>query len=111
MTIKEALRQKIDELTKERDEARELVYDCFNQACQIESDHTAEGTLYDHMFISSYEEAQAQLLKWGVIKVENCHRYSPPCKHDAELYHQSINDSPSLYKCKKCGSLTTIAPT
>jgi hypothetical protein len=49
----------------ERDEARAMVFDLFNQACR-------DGEWYDHMAISSYEDAQAALIEWGVIRPDQC---------------------------------------
>ena len=52
------------------DEMIELIYDLFNQGCRFES--MKPDSIYDHMFISAYEEAQAFLIKVGRIKAEEC---------------------------------------
>jgi hypothetical protein len=105
LSSKELLRKQVADLTKERDEARELVYDCFNQACQIRPHSDPEGVQYDHMCLSSYEWAQAQLLKWEVIKVSECYRYKPPCDHIRELYVAATGEIPRLDRCTKCKAL------
>lgn len=56
------------------DEAREAVFDCFNQACQVKFDHETDRAEYDHHCLSSYERAQDLLLKWGMIKEDQCQR-------------------------------------
>lgn len=57
--------------TDTKDEMIELIFDLFNQGCRFE---TKEGFHYDHMFISTYEEAQSFLLKVGKITQKECHR-------------------------------------
>jgi hypothetical protein len=57
--------RRLDAVTQERDEARAMVFDLFNQACLI-------GDEYDHMAISTYEDAQAALIEWGMIRPDQC---------------------------------------
>lgn len=54
------------------DEARELVCDLFVQACQVAFDHEKQEGTYDHMAISTYEEAQDALIEWGMIRPDQC---------------------------------------
>lgn len=55
------------ELEEKLTEARELVLECFTQACE-------EREKYDHMYISTYERAQDNLIEWGLIKENQCQR-------------------------------------
>ena len=56
----------------ERDEARAMVFDLFNQACQVDWDLVKNEGTYDHMALSAYEDAQAALIEWGVIRPDQC---------------------------------------
>jgi len=56
----------------ERDEARGMVFSLFNQACLVSFDHAKYEGTYDHMAISFYEDAQAALIEWGVIRADQC---------------------------------------
>lgn len=66
-----------DALKQERDELLDALMDCFNQAC-AEWTRDERGNLssvtYDHMCLSSYEDAQDILIKYGKIKREECLR-------------------------------------
>jgi len=102
------LNERIDQLTKERDEARELVHDCFNQACQISM--TDGVPLYSHDFLSTWEEAQDRCIEWGFVKPEECQYYSEPCtEHEfvpSEEYFRMTHVPKDKYcgmeTCKKC---------
>ena len=61
-------------VVKERDELKQLVFECFNQACQIQPHTHPDGVKYDHSCHSTYEEAQAYLLEHGMIKKKECYR-------------------------------------
>ena len=54
------------------DEARAMVCDLFVQACQVSFDHEKQEGTYDHMAISTYEDAQAALIEWGMIRPDQC---------------------------------------
>ena len=54
-------------------EARDLVMDLFNQACRV-SPPVVEKTGYDHMCMSTYEEAQRCLIEWRMLDKEECIR-------------------------------------
>ena len=56
----------------ERDEARGMVFDVFTQACQVDYDRAKNEGIYDHMALSAYEDAQAALIEWGVIREDQC---------------------------------------
>jgi len=56
----------------ERDETRELVFDVFSQACQVDFDREKQEGTYDHMALSAYEDAQAALIEWGTIRADQC---------------------------------------
>ena len=107
------LNERIDQLIKERDYARELVWDCFNQACQVRPPNHEDGIQYDHMCLSTYEEAQEMLIMWGHVKPEECARYKPPCPgHEwvpsEEFYGTKVPDGhpPSgMENCLKCRAL------
>jgi len=56
----------------ELEEARELAYDLFHQACCVKME---DGTYkYEHQCMRTYEYAQDLLIKWGKIKKEECLR-------------------------------------
>lgn len=59
-----------------RDELIELIFSLFNQACRQENlNRKGEPqVLYDHMFLSTYKEAQEVLLQEGIIEPKNCVR-------------------------------------
>lgn len=57
-------------VAEQRDEAREMVMDMFNQACRV----TQDSVKYDHMCLGPYECVQEKLIKWGLIKKEECVR-------------------------------------
>lgn len=61
-------------LKAERDEARALVFDLFAQGCQQSTDKRSGEYVYDHCCISTYEDAQAALISWGMVKREECVR-------------------------------------
>mgnify|MGYP003387018061 CR=1 FL=1 len=72
------LGQSIRTLVAMLEESQEVVWDVFNQSCQINhygikelNDHEF---LYDHMHLSAYEGAQDYLIKIGRIKPEECSR-------------------------------------
>ena len=50
----------------EENDLIELIYDLFVQACRMPDD------MYDHQFISTYEDAQRFLISIGRIKQEDC---------------------------------------
>ena len=51
----------------EKDVLIDMIFDLFNQACRFKNG-------YDHMCISTYEEAQEFLIEIGRIKQEECFR-------------------------------------
>ena len=55
---------------KTTEEMIELIYNLFNQSCRFES--MKPDSIYDHMFISVYEEAQAFLIEVGRIEKDEC---------------------------------------
>lgn len=63
-----------EKLKAERDEARALVFDLFAQGCQQSTDKRSGEYVYDHCCISTYEDAQAALISWGMVKREECVR-------------------------------------
>ncbi len=56
------------ELTAEE----ELILDMFTQACG-ETDRETGKTMYRHLFISSYENAQYYLIARGIISKDECY--------------------------------------
>jgi len=62
-------------LETDRDYLRELVRDCYQQACSIPVD--ADDARYDHSCISVWEECQGLLIEWGMLKPEECARELP----------------------------------
>lgn len=50
------------------DELKETLLDCFDQSC------SESNGKYDHWCLSAYENTQDVLLKYGVIKPEQCNR-------------------------------------
>jgi len=68
----DSLRTSANRLLSERDAARELVFDVFSQACQVDFDREKNEGIYDHMALSAYEDAQAALIEWGVIREDQC---------------------------------------
>lgn len=68
----------IEQVTTERDEARALVLEMFRSACATNNSYlrAVEGKpwRYDHQCTSTYEEAQAALISWGLVKREECVR-------------------------------------
>jgi hypothetical protein len=62
-------------LKAERDEARLIVLEMFRRDCALwpyGDDKIAWR--YDHMCSATYEEAQNQLIAWGMVKPEECVR-------------------------------------
>lgn len=55
-----------DQGVNDRDQLVESIFDLFNQACLM-----PDG-MYSHDFISTYEEAQAFLLREGKITEDQC---------------------------------------
>lgn len=103
----EDLKNEIDSLEHELYEARALVHDFFNQACQIRSPDHPEGVLYDHQCMSTYEYAQALLLEWEMITPEQCYRYKSPCPgHDYQPYPAGTPEDKCIIKrCVNCGGV------
>jgi len=60
-----AMADQLSGAQEQRDEARHLVLDLFAQACAVDGK-------YDHMCVSTYEDAQAALIEWGFVKPEEC---------------------------------------
>ncbi len=58
-------------IRRERDEARQLVYDLFLQSCTVPGKYPLQ---YDHLCMSVFEEAQESLIEWGTISAESCSR-------------------------------------
>jgi hypothetical protein len=69
-------------LETDRDYLRELVRDCYWQACCVPFD--SDDPRYDHQCISVWEECQRRLLEWGMLKAEECARELPLDVEDAE---------------------------
>lgn len=61
-------------LGKDLKEARELVLELFHQECLVSPVPKEDPRTYDHMHRGTYEEAQEALLRWGLIKPEECLR-------------------------------------
>jgi len=53
-------------------EAQRMVFDVFSQACQVDFDREKQEGTYDHMALSAYEDAQAALIEWGIIRPDQC---------------------------------------
>lgn len=64
------LAERADRVMAERDEARELVLKLFRRGCIVER----APDRYDHMYSATYQEAQAALIAWGMVKREECVR-------------------------------------
>lgn len=64
----------IARIEHERDEARELVMELFQRGCQVEPFSLDSPLRYDHMCSATYQEAQAALIAWGLVKREECVR-------------------------------------
>ncbi len=61
-------------LAQEVEYLRELVFDAFNQGCQVDFDLETRTPKFDHSCLSTYEEIQDVLLERGIIKPEQCLR-------------------------------------
>lgn len=61
-------------LGKDLKEARELVLELFHQACLETSWKPGDPWKYDHMCSGTYKGAQEVLLRWGLLKPEECLR-------------------------------------
>lgn len=64
----------IEQVMAERDEARALVLEMFRRNCLDTDLRSHRRGLYDHMCSATYEEAQAALISWGLVKREECVR-------------------------------------
>jgi hypothetical protein len=58
-------------LEEENRHIKQLLLEMFMQACLVSKD---EKWSYDHMCLSTYEDVQAHLISWGMIKPEECSR-------------------------------------
>lgn len=56
------------------EQAQEMVFDCFNQGCQVSWDHEKKEGRYNHDCISTWESAQEALIQWGRIREDQCDR-------------------------------------
>lgn len=64
-------------MNNEIQELREMIFDLFSQGTyqrKLDKDGKTESYDYDHMCISSYENAQEKLIEWGMIKESECSR-------------------------------------
>ena len=62
--------ERIEDLTKENEELKDLLFSMFNQHCQeFEKFSTYK---YNHGALSSNENTQRKLIKLGMIKEEEC---------------------------------------
>ncbi len=59
---------------KEISELKDLLFEAFNQRCQISWDKEKKEGTYDHCFESTWEEIQGLLLDWGKIRLDQCIR-------------------------------------
>jgi len=60
-------------LVDERDELREMILDLFVQGASVSQVGPGDPK-YDHMCISSYEDAQDKLIEWGLLAAKDCAR-------------------------------------
>lgn len=68
----EGRKDRIEQLTRERDELRQIVFELFRVYCEVQE---RDGRIrYDHMCMSTYEDVQAALISWGLVKREECVR-------------------------------------
>lgn len=72
------LAERVDRAMAERDDARALVLEMFRIACATNNSYlrAVEGKpwRYDHQCTETYEDAQAKLIAWGLVKREECVR-------------------------------------
>ena len=67
----DAYENRLREVRAELIGAREMLADCFSQAC---SQHKDGKTTYDHLCLSTYERLQDYLVHLGIVKLEDCER-------------------------------------
>jgi len=63
---------KVGDLNKELKEAQELLFEIFNQACQVKYVHETKSFMYSDHGISAYAWVQKYLIKIGRITKEQC---------------------------------------
>ena len=56
----------------ERDRLINMIFDLFNQACQVDWDNDKKEARFSHDCISPYEEAQSFLIDEKIIKKSQC---------------------------------------
>lgn len=69
-----AFAKRLDGFASEAIDLVDILESCFNQACQVRWDEKMDLPIFDHMCISSYENAQQALIELGRIKPEQCTR-------------------------------------